>query len=49
MVFGPNEDSLEGIFRKPRQREKKFYHFDYAFGEDSAQEEIFDNTVRFFG
>jgi kinesin family protein 18/19 len=46
MLYDPHEDIFEGIFRKPRQREKVF-HFDYAFDKNNSQKEVYDNTIGF--
>lgn len=46
MIYDPNEDPLEGIFRKPRQREKLF-QYDNAFDESCTQQEVFQNTVNY--
>ncbi|KAI8924408.1 P-loop containing nucleoside triphosphate hydrolase protein [Entophlyctis helioformis] len=45
VVYDPNDDFLEDILRKDRQREK-YFAFDNVFSESASQDLVFDKTVR---
>ncbi|KAL2914435.1 Kinesin-like protein kif19 [Polyrhizophydium stewartii] len=44
-VWDPNDDALEDVLRRERQREKLFW-FDGVFDETASQTHVFDHTVR---
>ncbi|KAJ3275760.1 Kinesin-like protein kif19 [Terramyces sp. JEL0728] len=45
MIYDPTDDFFEGILRKERKREK-VYNFDFVFGEQDTQGDIFEMCVK---